>query len=400
MTKFYPIFFYSGFHVILMPVLSCLYCISSRKLKLEKETLLMACFVGYMITRVLFSAIDENMTRVIAAAYNIFVLLSGVFLYQALVKLEKFRIEIINGFSFLFVFTIVSYQIIYGYSIFTHSYELEHPSLLGILAGNSSLPGILESAKTVIYTRLEWGFGDVIPRLVFLAEFPTTAALVLLVSYQFYLLNKGYRLPVIKLLLIDSLVLVTSLYTQSRVMTLAFILSTLMFYLIYFRRYKIIGGLLKIFTPFVMFLMIFGLFELASFLSGFRGASEDARFTSYITGINMVLDNNLAFGLGIKPDSPAGLDIPIGSHSSFISIFVKYGLVGLFFLITLLVIMPIINGYYLLKRNLLDSPQIYFFIRTIPIIILWILFQDIDAYVIACTLVFTCLAIYRSYSRV
>jgi hypothetical protein len=43
----------------------------------------------------------------------------------------------------------------------------------------------------------------------------------------------------------------------------------------------------------------------------------------------MVLDNNLLTGLGIKPRDEFLLSIPIGSHSSWISMFTKGGMVAL-----------------------------------------------------------------------
>lgn len=60
-----------------------------------------------------------------------------------------------------------------------------------------------------------------------------------------------------------------------------------------------------------------------------RQASSGARLVSYLVGIEMVMDRNPLTGLGYLPMIPELVHIPIGSHSSWTSIFVRGGFVAL-----------------------------------------------------------------------
>lgn len=224
--RYYPVFWYSGFHIFTIPIFSFSSLLLYSSKKTSKLDAIIIVFIFYMLFRILFIIFSDT-ARGLPSVYNLVVLISGYLVFRLVFHIEKFDKEMTKSFSSLFIFMIVSYQAIYGYSILSSNFTLQHSSLFGLVFAKVHLPGIMDAAKTIIYTRQEYGFGEVIPRVVFLAEFPTTSALVLLMTYNFYIRAVFKKIRYSKLLVLDILVLISVSYTQSRVMFLAYILCCL-----------------------------------------------------------------------------------------------------------------------------------------------------------------------------
>lgn len=349
-------------------------------------------FVSYMFFRIALIIFNDNM-RGIPSIYNLVVISSGYLVFRLVYFSKNFDAEIIRSFSSLFVFTITFYQVIYCFSLSSGDFSLQHSSLLGMFFGETKLPGIMEAAKTATYTRREFGFGDVIPRVVFLAEFPTTSALILLVTYNFYFRRNIKRISYKKLFFMDFLVLMSMLYTQSRVMLLAYLLALVSTYLFLAYRNRKAKLFLYSMFPFIIAIVFFVLLYVAEVLASFRASSGAARFDSYWLGLKLVYDNNFLFGLGVKPRVETLLGIPIGSHSTFVSSLVKFGIVGLIFSIYIFIIYPVNCMIKILLSTNIDDSAKLFVIRSVPIMLLWMTFQDVDAYVVAAVLIFSTLGL-------
>lgn len=390
--RYYPIFWYSGFHIFTIPIFSfCSLMLYSSK-KMSKVDAVIVAFIFYMLFRILFVIFSDS-TRGLPSIYNLVVLTSGYLIFRLVFYKHKFDKEMTKSFSSLFVFMLISYQAIYGYSILSGDYSLQHSSLFGFMFGNINLPGIMDAAKTVIYTRLEYGFGEVIPRVVFLAEFPTTSALVLLMTYNCYLRTALKKISYSKLLFLDLLVLISVTYTQSRIMFLAYLFVLLASHAFIMHRNKSLRIFLYAAFPFVLAIAVFSLIQVAELLSSYRASSGTARLESYWMGIKLAYENNFLFGLGIKPRVETLLGIPIGSHSTFISSFVKFGVIGFLFSIFIFAVYPIGCMVRILLHECKDDTPKFFALRSVPILVLWVSFQDIDAYVIASTLIFCSLGL-------
>ncbi|TAP40329.1 O-antigen ligase family protein [Alteromonas sp. KUL49] len=398
--KYYPLLWYTGFHIVLSPLAACFVYLRYRDRDRSPETFIYFVFFLYMFIRAIASLISGDAGRAIATFYNFLVLFSGFLLFQTIKGSDKFSLQIIKSFANLFLFTVISYQLIYMFVLVSGEYYLYHKSLLGIIFQNAELPGLLDAAKTAIYTRFEWGFGDVVPRMVFLAEFPTTSALILSLTYAFFILYKFKKLSFFQLLMIDFIVLVSLTYTQSRVMLLAFLLSLLLSYLLILHRNNKVRAFLYGAFPFLIVMIGLGVFYLTDYLSSFRASSANVRFLSYMMGIELVLDSNPWFGLGVKPRVDSLIDIPIGSHSTLISSLVKFGIIGALFSTILFFIFPI--KHVLLKVFNHNIPTEYrvFSVRVLPVILLWMVFQDLDAYTIASLLIFSCFGILSTGNKV
>lgn len=120
---------------------------------------------------------------------------------------------------------------------------------------------------------------------------------------------------------------------------------------------------------FILFAKIF--ISKFDFIFNSRSGSNNERFSMYRYSIIKMLDESPLIGCGIKETIPQfGEYIPLGSHSTYIGVLFKTGVVGfiLFFTALLLIIKLIManNGF---------SPYLYIFIA---ILIVYFVFEDID----------------------
>jgi hypothetical protein len=117
----------------------------------------------------------------------------------------------------------------------------------------------------------------------------------------------------------------------------------------------------------------------------FRAASSGTRFASYRLAFEMTMDQNPLTGLGYTPKIREYIHVPIGSHSSWTSILIRGGFVGVFAFAVV---------YILLARDLLRSWSYMFkassrlpasrlipdiaFSRAVLVTLLWWLTEDLD----------------------
>jgi len=126
--------------------------------------------------------------------------------------------------------------------------------------------------------------------------------------------------------------------------------------------------------------------DLFTTVSESRAGSSEQRFLSYRLAIEMVLQHNPLTGLGIKPRDPSLLDIPIGSHSSFVSMFTKGGFLALtlFIVFYVLVIVRIIGVQLRLIRgdaraDRQDRVELVYLSRAAFVLLVWWVTEDFDA---------------------
>ncbi|WP_337245965.1 O-antigen ligase family protein [Luteimonas sp. gir] len=129
-----------------------------------------------------------------------------------------------------------------------------------------------------------------------------------------------------------------------------------------------------------------------------RESSSSTRFASYTASIDVTMQGNPLFGLGIKPRSDDNF-IPIGSHSTVLSTLVRGGLIGSSLAVIAFIVMPL-AWFVKIGRRLLSSRQagsrLHWFsviaIAGVPSFIAFCLLQDIDAYAPLSTFLFCFLA--------
>ncbi|MCD0022374.1 O-antigen ligase family protein, partial [Streptococcus agalactiae] len=78
----------------------------------------------------------------------------------------------------------------------------------------------------------------------------------------------------------------------------------------------------------VMMLYFDNLLSIYYRIINLRSGSSESRFSLYKDTVNIVINNSLLFGEGVK-ELWLNSDLPLGSHSTYIGYFYKSGLLGL-----------------------------------------------------------------------
>jgi O-antigen ligase len=121
----------------------------------------------------------------------------------------------------------------------------------------------------------------------------------------------------------------------------------------------------------------------------YRSGSTEERALSYRTGIEKTLAEDAVIGIGIKlmdESTMTTIGIPVGSHSTFVSLFVKGGIVGFTAAVMGLVVLPLfmwIRAFFVLnvssplQKKLKSEAAILFNLQCL--LWFWMAFDDIDA---------------------
>lgn len=131
---------------------------------------------------------------------------------------------------------------------------------------------------------------------------------------------------------VEGAVLMALFLTGSRTTIAAYCLTMAVWALLFWRNWRVmLVTMLPLLVGLGVFFVAYG-FDMAldAFhrANEFRQDSSGARFVSYLTAIDMTLATNPLTGLGYTPKIPEILSIPIGSHSSWTSILIRAGLLG------------------------------------------------------------------------
>lgn len=274
---------------------------------------------------------------------------------------------------------------VYGFSLWTGSYELEFRTL--ILGSLGSLPGVLELYATAALSMTDWTSAGAEARIVGFGAYATEGALIFLVVGLLASIHVRAKHGTIGLLVVEAIVFAGLMAMASRTTLAAYFLSlTLCIGLLGRRGLKAaillapagVGGL---------FLLAFVGPDLAADLfarlNEARPGSSATRFSSYQLALEMTWKENPLTGLGVKPLDPA-FGIPIGSHSSIVSAFTKGGVLGLSALAFVYTVVAtlLIRGQTRLLRDQIPAKErleLVALSRAAFAILIWWLSEDLDA---------------------
>lgn len=184
-------------------------------------------------------------------------------------------------------------------------------------------------------------------------------------------------------------VLLVVAMTGSRTTILAYILSMGLWALLLARYWRVALAVgLPLIAGGAVFFFAYGFDYLVSAFhqaNEFRAASSGTRFASYRLAYEMTMDQNPVTGLGYTPEILEHILVPIGSHSSWTSILIRGGFVG---------VLAFLVVYILLARDLLRSWSYVFkasahqassrllpdivFSRAVFVTLLWWMTEDLD----------------------
>ncbi|MDB4453444.1 hypothetical protein N9123_00805 [Pseudomonadales bacterium] len=337
--------------------------------------------------------------RTVASAYNGILLLSGAMILassqyyfenafasnrEALIKFSN-----LNKTIFFIMVSTVILTISYCYA--KGIFELSMPTLFGFLTPDMG-GNLLGSAQSAKFIRTDWAMGEMSPRSTVFAPYPNASVFILVMLGLFSQL-KYENLKNINSTIITCAIFICFFAFSSRTALGGFIMGT---FVSMFLFKSVLSKTFIIFF-FVAAAVLGALYlnDISSSLISYRAGSNSLRFLNYEAAITAVFTENLFFGLGIKPmdDSIAG--IPLGSHSTFVSIFTKGGLIAFIPTLFIFVILPFSLFYKLFSfhknnpevRGLYGS-KIYHLCRIQIFMWTWICFEDIDAVAIVVFLTF------------
>ena len=272
-------------------------------------------------------------------------------------------------------------------------YELKFKTLLGIISP-VELPGIADRSMIAEIIRPDWGFGSFpMPRPMIFSPWYTAGAMLvactglLTLSYASQRRNGPY-----KELFVEALLVLTIFITLSRTTLLMYIIGFVFVSFLLKDSKRILIVIVASLLLTAYFMTTLDLVEITSF----RSYSNESRLTAYIMGINLALNESVLFGYGVKPRVD-GLSIPIGSHSSWISFFVRGGVVGVILFACWMYIIPMLNlvrkfptlmrlDY---KKRMMVAGPLRFQLLTFG----WVFLQEIDTAALAVTMLFVSLAL-------
>ena len=393
-----PLWWLLGVDIIIYPIISTILFLNVNR-KSSLSTLLFMLSTYLIVNCAIRLAWGGDSFRTLASAYNGILLLCGAMILtssqyyfesafasnkEALAKFSN-----LNRKIFYVMFSIVIFTTSYCYV--TSTFELSMPTLFGLLTPDMG-GNLLGSAQSASFIKTDWAMGEMSPRSTAFAPYPNASVFVLVMLGLFSQL-KNENLNNINSAIITCAIFICFFAFSSRTALGGFIMGTSVS-IILFR-----STLSKIFIiscgVAVIVLGLLYLGDLSNGLISYRAGSNSLRFLNYETAIRTVFTENLFFGLGIKPIDESIAGIPLGSHSTFVSIFTKGGLIALIPTLFVFVILPFLLFYRLFYfhqkkpevRELYGS-KIYHLCRIQIFMWTWICFEDIDAVAIVVFLTF------------
>jgi len=328
---------------------------------------------------ILINLPDSELDRVVASLNNLGYWVMGFFIITAIYNSfsEIFILNIINALNFnIVVIGILAVISIYAWNSGVREISFKTPLLMVFpVLGNFTL---LEGSLTINLLGVDWFADFTWPRLTILSPFPTALGAFLIMSIPltatYMSIRNRSRWLLLPILVAGCLSLILTL---SRTSILALVVAMVFVYFCNSRKYyKVV---LPIITASIMFLAYYfwasGLFD---YLLELRAGSSSLRFDMYRYSLEYVFNESPFLGIGVKPRGE--FIIPVGSHSAYIGMLVKSGLLGLLSLVALQIhiLYMWISGVKYCNHN--DDRKIWGGIGVSLISMsMWILTEDLDA---------------------
>lgn len=417
-----PLWWILGVKIAIFHIVSFVTVIIAFNKKGEKRIgKLLYWFIGailvYAIT-ILFALInnplDAKMTTVLAQIYILSYWIMGVFVVLGINLLDKinskFMFKILKGFVYLGIATVIVFLVsVILWKIGVASRSMQ--GLLSVIWPDNLKIDMFEEMMQINYSVLDVIYNEVtgIKQIFFRFNgfyvYPTEGAMATLIILAYSLLyfnikrvikfgkdsildNKWFQ--VIYLLILS----VAIYYFRSRTIILGSFISLIVVYII--RKInkenlkKILGFAVAIAVGVLLVGTFSGIFDK---LLNMRPGSNSVRLMVYQNTLRTFFEN--PFGVGI-PFRIEGLEIPIGSHSTYLGVLMKGGIIGFIAIISLKIIMFIQvfkNKKYVTNR--VNRSIWYTTTYVLVMSSMWMLIDDLDwtiimafFYFVNCSLIF------------
>ena len=364
------------------------------KLKFNKLHLALLAFIFiYSISIILnFNMVDIK--RIIASLYNLSYWIMGLLImisiYNIDIKIKDIRF-LSNSIKLVLIFQVV--LLVIGTLLWSLGVKhIEFNSIMGSFL-NTNIDLLQDSTSAKFYIT-QWDSGKEVLRFVGVSIYPTACALITGVMLVYSCISLKRNKVRFAAIAISYIVVLAS---RSRTLTLALPVSAIVILsIIYFNNIKefikkhkkiLLGIFILSIALFILLNFKYGIID--KFIFGRQG-SNNARLKVYTETINIFLQNTF-IGSGYKTNIQ-GLDVPIGSHSTYLGILMKTGLIGFTSFIVFIVLLWkkwAVNIHKFKKEKNGQVKVIYVCTGIIMLLYsIWFITEDIDAPQIACILFF------------
>ncbi len=341
--------------------------------------------------------------RFMAALYNIAIWVSGLIIAQQVRAMledgEAARREINRAAFWAFIVMVALSWASFFIAYLRRDFDQQILSLFGAIAGNHipESAALIRQSTTVVFTRADWGLPGVpMPRIGIYGPYPnaTAAATAVLGTLALFHLQGLKRYGKLWAAVIGFIIICTLTITLSRSILGGWLAGLLAAHLFFGSMWTRLGSGAMILAA----VAVLG-FSSATTVGGYRQYSTESRFDNYYRAIDETMSSNPVFGLGMKPREEIS-HIAVGSHSTFVSMFTKSGLLGLSLVILYVVILP---GFRWLRLWMAggaldeaDRERLRLLLTLQVTVLAWLAFEDIDAPATAAMLIFIFFAVFES----
>lgn len=388
-----PIWWILGLNVIIFHFISLIMIVwnvmllKKRRLHhvgINKISIILTAFILIYACSILINASSFETSRVIGSLYNLSYWIMGLFIIASIsnINISSDELETFCN-SFRIVGLIQGIFCIFAIFLWSKGvYNLDIEAFLYKFIPQTLRFDIIDSTMLLNIIRTDWFLNTNFPRFTGFFLYPTATgvgtSIILCFTVAYYSYKSYNAIHKLIEMIIISLPLIFSL---SRTAILAFIISNILVMILKLPK----GNKIYLFACNVIFIgictMLFlyiSIEPMVSFILNSREASTGQRQLIYELAIKKVLESPL-LGIGMKP-YVYGIEVPIGSHSTYIGTLMKTGFIGLFLLTVFLfrVLFVWLNKY----NNNVDYKKRYI-IKNLGIIIftliIWMFTEDIDA---------------------
>lgn len=226
----------------------------------------------------------------------------------------------------------IVYMMVGAWLVASNPTTIQFPSLvIGQLAGSLN---ILDGYSMINVTKVNSAAGGSELRLIGYGLWTSEGAYIAVILGLLAIPFAFSRLGIWAVILIEIGVIFAVGLTGSRTTILAFVLSMGFWLLLAAPLWRAMLVTLAPIAIFSVLFFVFGgheiLFELIRKASEARQASSGTRYISYLTAWEMTLSHNPLTGLGYTPIRLNLIHVPVGSHSSWTSLFIRGGFLAVF----------------------------------------------------------------------
>jgi hypothetical protein len=310
-----------------------------QKLAFPKITIFLIIFICIYFYSILNNLHKIPSNRLIASLYNLSNWVMGfliiVIIYNSLIH---FKHILRLSKSFMIFGTICGLLSFIGVILYLSGYdyvEIAHPLVKFLSNITDKNPLLGDSLKIYLlrkdYVKIADIVGDIVPRVALFFGWPVNLGMVFGVTIPFTFFY--YKLTKRFLTFLFSFIfqLVALFFSQARIVFVGLVVSFFLVYNFTEKNKKLKKKVILFLIGILLFYLVFFTNFISEFIY-FRLGSFESRLNLYYFMIETTLSEKPLFGFGFKPREE-GIDIPLASHSTYLSNFFKTGLIGICLLI-------------------------------------------------------------------